>query len=132
MHSIQVCQVSDATLARLTARVITIASSCIWILCASHYREGVSHHPVRFCLLPNSYVLRRILRRGIRYGSEKLNTKPGMFASLVDTVVLLLVSTSAFHFFHRIQYFVLAHISISLCGDGNILFPQASQSSVDY
>ena len=67
--------------------------------------------------LPNSYVLRRILRRGIRYGSEKLNTKPGMFASLVDTVVLLLVSTSAFQFFRTIHDFVFERISSFLCGD---------------
>ncbi|XP_042219143.1 alanine--tRNA ligase, cytoplasmic-like [Homarus americanus] len=33
------------------------------------------------------YVLRRILRRGIRYASEKLGMKPGMFANLVDVVV---------------------------------------------
>lgn len=32
------------------------------------------------------YVLRRILRRGVRYGTEKLNFKPGFFASLVDVV----------------------------------------------
>ncbi|KAK7497635.1 hypothetical protein BaRGS_00011030 [Batillaria attramentaria] len=36
------------------------------------------------------YVLRRILRRAVRYATEKLNFKPGMFANLVDTVVLLL------------------------------------------
>ncbi|XP_068620929.1 alanine--tRNA ligase, cytoplasmic [Battus philenor] len=36
------------------------------------------------------YVLRRILRRAIRYASEKLNGKPGFFGSLVNTVVLLL------------------------------------------
>uniref|UniRef100_A0A2C9JU01 Alanine--tRNA ligase n=1 Tax=Biomphalaria glabrata TaxID=6526 RepID=A0A2C9JU01_BIOGL len=38
------------------------------------------------------YVLRRILRRAVRYATEKLNAKPGMFSSLVDTVVQLLVS----------------------------------------
>jgi len=32
------------------------------------------------------YVLRRILRRAVRYGTEKLNCKPGFFASLVDVV----------------------------------------------
>ncbi|XP_013200543.1 alanine--tRNA ligase, cytoplasmic [Amyelois transitella] len=36
------------------------------------------------------YVLRRILRRGVRYASEKLNAKPGFFASLVHTVVEML------------------------------------------
>ncbi|XP_041975973.1 alanine--tRNA ligase, cytoplasmic [Aricia agestis] len=36
------------------------------------------------------YVLRRILRRAIRYSSEKLNAKPGFFASLVHTVVEIL------------------------------------------
>lgn len=36
------------------------------------------------------YVLRRILRRAVRYATEKLNAKPGMFATLVDTVIELL------------------------------------------
>lgn len=36
------------------------------------------------------YVLRRILRRAVRYASEKLNAKPGFFGSLVHTVVELL------------------------------------------
>ena len=36
------------------------------------------------------YVLRRILRRAVRYATEKLGAKPGMFSSLVDTVVELL------------------------------------------
>ncbi|KAF6021949.1 AARS [Bugula neritina] len=36
------------------------------------------------------YVLRRVLRRGVRYANEKLNAKPGVFASLVDVVVRLL------------------------------------------
>lgn len=39
------------------------------------------------------YVLRRILRRGVRYATEKLNAKPGFFASLVHTVVELLGDT---------------------------------------
>lgn len=38
-----------------------------------------------------SYVLRRILRRAVRYATEKLKAKPGFFASLVDTVVSILV-----------------------------------------
>jgi alanyl-tRNA synthetase len=37
------------------------------------------------------YVLRRILRRGVRYATEKLNAKPGFFASLVPKVVEILV-----------------------------------------
>lgn len=36
------------------------------------------------------YVLRRILRRAVRYATEKLNAKPGFFATLVHTVVDLL------------------------------------------
>lgn len=36
------------------------------------------------------YVLRRILRRAVRYSSEKLNGKPGFFGTLVHTVVELL------------------------------------------
>jgi len=36
------------------------------------------------------YVLRRILRRGIRFASENLNAKPGFFSSLVDIVCDLL------------------------------------------
>uniref|UniRef100_A0AC35TRG4 Alanine--tRNA ligase n=1 Tax=Rhabditophanes sp. KR3021 TaxID=114890 RepID=A0AC35TRG4_9BILA len=39
------------------------------------------------------YVIRRVLRRAIRYASEKLNAKPGFFASLVDVVVELLGKT---------------------------------------
>jgi alanyl-tRNA synthetase len=36
------------------------------------------------------YVLRRILRRGIRFAIKKLNAKPGFFAELVDVVCDLL------------------------------------------
>lgn len=36
------------------------------------------------------YVLRRILRRAVRYATEKLNAKPGTFASLVPVVIELL------------------------------------------
>ncbi len=43
-----------------------------------------------------SYVLRRILRRGVRYATEKLNATPGFFASLVPVVVESLVSRGFF------------------------------------
>jgi alanyl-tRNA synthetase len=36
------------------------------------------------------YVLRRILRRGVRYAIEKLGGKPGVFAELVDVVTGML------------------------------------------
>uniref|UniRef100_A0A7G3AAV5 Alanine--tRNA ligase n=3 Tax=Lutzomyia longipalpis TaxID=7200 RepID=A0A7G3AAV5_LUTLO len=39
------------------------------------------------------YVLRRILRRAVRFATEKLNARPGMFAGLVETVVQLLGDT---------------------------------------
>lgn len=40
-----------------------------------------------------SYVLRRILRRAVRYATEKLNARPGFFSSLVYTVVEILGDT---------------------------------------
>ncbi|VDM38110.1 unnamed protein product [Toxocara canis] len=39
------------------------------------------------------YVLRRILRRGVRYANEKLGAPPGFFASLVPVIVGLLGET---------------------------------------
>lgn len=39
------------------------------------------------------YVLRRILRRGVRYATEKLQAKPGFFASLIPVVIEILGST---------------------------------------
>lgn len=40
-----------------------------------------------------SYVLRRILRRAVRYATEKLNARPGFFSTLVNTVVEILGDT---------------------------------------
>jgi alanyl-tRNA synthetase len=39
------------------------------------------------------YVLRRILRRGLRYGRQKLGAPPGLFAALVPAVVESLAGT---------------------------------------
>lgn len=39
------------------------------------------------------YVLRRILRRAVRYATEKMNAKPGVFATLIPVVVDLLGDT---------------------------------------
>lgn len=39
------------------------------------------------------YVLRRILRRAVRYSTEKLNAKPGFFSTLVPVVINLLGDT---------------------------------------
>ncbi|VDM54196.1 unnamed protein product [Angiostrongylus costaricensis] len=39
------------------------------------------------------YVLRRILRRGVRYATEKLNAQPGFFSSLVPVVIDILGDT---------------------------------------
>lgn len=45
------------------------------------------------------YVLRRILRRAVRYSHEKLNASRGFFATLVDVVVQSLVSVFPAHLF---------------------------------
>lgn len=47
----------------------------------------------RGALLFPRYVLRRILRRAVRYSHEKLNAPKGFFATLVDVVVQSLVSS---------------------------------------
>ncbi|KAK6028192.1 alanine--tRNA ligase, partial [Ostertagia ostertagi] len=39
------------------------------------------------------YVLRRVLRRGVRYATEKLNAQPEFFASLVPVVIEILGET---------------------------------------
>jgi len=52
--------------------------------------------------LCDSYVLRRILRRAVRYATEKLNAKPGMLASLVDTVNEILVIMHYFSVFFSV------------------------------
>lgn len=49
-----------------------------------------------------SYVLRRILRRAVRYSHEKLGAQRGFFASLVDVVVDSLVR---FFFLHLLCFY---------------------------
>lgn len=46
------------------------------------------------------YVLRRILRRAVRYSHEKLNASRGFFATLVDVVVQSLVGVFPAHLFY--------------------------------
>jgi alanyl-tRNA synthetase len=58
------------------------------------------------------YVLRRILRRAVRYASEKLNAKPGFFGTLVHTVVTVLGDVFpevGFLFLSRSCYLILRH-----------------------
>lgn len=43
-------------------------------------------------VLDYRYVLRRILRRCVRFGTEKLSVPPGFIASLVEVAVDTLVS----------------------------------------
>lgn len=69
----------------------------------------------------NSYVLRRILRRAVRYGTEKLNAKPGMFASLVDVVVESLVSVLVVNQMHDSLYSKGNFLSLITCKQTNTL-----------
>lgn len=50
--------------------------------------------PEKSCLVFR-LVLRRILRRAVRFCSEVLQAPPGLLASLVPTVVEVLVSKTA-------------------------------------
>lgn len=60
-------------------------------------------------------MLRRILRRAVRYATEKLNAKPGFFATLVHTVVDLLGDT-----FPEVYFFLLHFLSVFR---GGIIIP---------
>lgn len=63
-------------------------------LCGQHISSPCKlYSPV--CLV-FSYVLRRILRRAVRYSHEKLGAQRGFFASLVDVVVETLVRCRTF------------------------------------
>lgn len=53
--------------------------------------QGCLRNPALFFRL----VLRRILRRAVRFCSEVLQAPPGLLASLVPTVVEVLVSNTA-------------------------------------
>lgn len=65
--------------------------------------SSISLLPLLSSLPFPSYVVRRILRRGVRFCTEKLNAKPGVFASLVQTVVETLVSSSLWNHFYSIH-----------------------------
>ncbi len=77
------------------------------------------------------YVLRRILRRAVRYASEKLNAKPGFFGTLVHTVVTVLgdvfpeVGFSLFITFMLFNFTKLTFliISVSICVHVNNFAP---------
>lgn len=69
-----------------------------------HYLKYCTLNFVKVCLLFDRYVLRRILRRAVRYATEKLNAKPGMLASLVDTVNQILVRALLFYIFVRTDF----------------------------
>lgn len=69
------------------------------------YFSSLPSHPSPFPSSPSTspsllisppsprYVIRRILRRGIRFCTEKLGAGPGVFGYLVHTVVEILVGT---------------------------------------
>ena len=63
-------------------------------LLLTHSLEIISHYLKLVCefFVVTSYVLRRILRRAVRFASEKLNAKPGTLAALVDAAIFILVS----------------------------------------
>lgn len=65
-------------------RKFGVKSLNLWLLKFCHTNE----------LSPHSYVVRRNLRRAVRYASEKLNIKPGVLASLVPVVIAILVCCS--------------------------------------
>lgn len=74
------------------------------------------------------YVLRRVLRRGVRYASNKFGVKIGtFFSSLVPTVVESLVS-AAYRSVKRINLCILRRVPSSL----KLLrrFPSSSRSSM--
>lgn len=56
------------------------------------------HSCIKICHKRTRYVLRRILRRAVRYASEKLHAPPGFLSSLVSVVIEILV---------RIQFMML-------------------------
>jgi len=68
-------------------------------------------------------VLRRILRRAVRYSHEKLGAQRGFFASLVDVVVDSLVRLSFFTrlvFIHVLNMLKTVNISgVCVSGSGS-------------
>ena len=61
-------------------------------------------------------VLRRILRRAVRYSHEKLNASRGFFATLVDVVVQSLVGVFPAHpFYTKVRALIGVGWAMSRC-----------------
>ena len=88
-HTSDVCECMCVCVCVCVKSLHFIINMCAHIDAHTNTHRGSNDAII--CLSPR-YVLRRILRRGVRYCTEKLNGKPGTFANLVPTVVEILVS----------------------------------------
>lgn len=85
---------------------LTEATPTSGIFCDNSWKDYGLHHSsmsdfcscIKICHKCTRYVLRRILRRAVRYASEKLHAPPGFLSSLVSVVIEILV---------RIQFMML-------------------------